>query len=125
MVLGPLDIAAQPYVEPVISKDGGISVTSAEGENFLKGKINEILGGEMEEIGSVDTELTKILEWAKAKGATTLEDVLWEVRDLANHLGTPSYGESRLKFLYQYVYLLGERDRATEQLKKMEAFNAK
>lgn len=127
-MLGPLDIAKINAENPVVeelthTEDGGISATSQEGQNYLKTKINEILGAE-HEVSKVDTELTKILEWAEGKGAKTLEDVLWEVRELANHLGTPSYGESRLKFLYQYVYLLNESREITNKLKKMEGFNA-
>jgi hypothetical protein len=109
--------------EPKITKDGGLNVTSDEGVKFLEGKINEILGGDAKSLSNNKLELTKVREWATNKGAKSLEDVLWEVRDLANHLGTPGYGESRLKYMYQWIYLSQLRDETTGKMKKMEGFN--
>jgi NTP pyrophosphatase (non-canonical NTP hydrolase) len=92
--------------------------------NYVKGKIAEILGEDPKDVEKYDIELSKILEYTKNKKAESLEDILWEVRYVANMLGTPGYGESRLKFLYEYIYLLGENQQITNKLKTMESFNA-
>lgn len=91
---------------------------------YCKSKIAEILGEDPKEVSRFDEELTALLEYAKDKKANSLEDILWEIRYLANMLGTPGYGESRLKFIAQYVYLTKESMNINKKLKKMENLNA-
>lgn len=125
-VLGPEDIKAQnevsPPGDPVVAPDGAIVSSGVEAEQYAKKKIIEILGEDPKT--KEDFKVEAILNYAKEKGAKSVEDILWEVRYLANHLGTPGYGESRLSFLYEYVYLLKESRGIEDKLKKMEVFNA-
>jgi hypothetical protein len=126
-MLGPQDIQQEnlenPPVTPEPAPEGDRVISSAaEGENYAKKKITEILG--VEQKTNEDYKVKAVLEYAKAKGADTIEDILWEVRYLANQLGTPGYGESRLSFLYEYIYLLNESKTIKDKLKKMEVFNA-
>jgi len=92
--------------------------------NFTKEKIAEILGENPKEAYKFDAELEEILDYVISKNPNNLEDILWEIRYLGNMLGTPGYGESRIKFMYEYVYLLNEGMRINKKLKKMENFNA-
>jgi hypothetical protein len=92
--------------------------------NFTKEKIAEILGENPKEAYKFDKELEEILDYALTKNPKELEDILWEVRYLGNMLGTPGYGENRIKFMYEYVYLLNEGMRINRKLKSMESLNA-
>jgi hypothetical protein len=97
-----------------------IPVHSQQEDDFLKGKIADILGHDIKEVPKYDTELERILEWARMKGAKSVEDILWEVRYLATRLGTPGIGESRIKWIYQYVFLENEDHIIKQQMKRME-----
>jgi hypothetical protein len=129
-MLGPEDIKKQNVDNPVVvepqeTKIDENVVSAMENSDYLIAKINEILGGDHTDIEKNGIELKRIMEYAQEKGAKTMEDVLWEVRYLANRLGSPSYGESRVKFLHQYIYLANESRIVAEKMKMMEGFNGK
>lgn len=110
--------------EPVVEVDQKLIETAHGHEDYYKGKIAEILGEDAKNASKYDMELNTLLQYASEKGAESMEDVLWEIRYLANHLGTPGYGENRIKFMYRYVYLLRETMESERKLKMMEGFNA-
>jgi hypothetical protein len=124
-MLGPQDVQKEnidsPPSPPADPGKGNIISTGVEAEEYAKKKIVEILGDDPKV--AEDFKVQALLDYAENKGAKTAEDILWEVRYLANHLGTPGYGESRLSFLYEYVYLLKESDTIKDKMKKMEVFN--
>jgi hypothetical protein len=124
-MLGPSDIAAQnletPPEAPVEPSQGVIVSSGAEGEEYAKKKIVEILGDDPKT--AEEFKVQALLDYAKDKGAKTPEDILWEIRYLGNRLGTPGYGESRLSFLYEYVFLIKEDRLVKDKMKKMEVFN--
>lgn len=126
-MLGPVDIKKQnidsPPEAPTIPATGNIVSTLIEGEEYAKKKIAEILGEDVIKEGD-SHKAQALYDYAKDKGAKSVEDVLWEIRYLGNRLGTPGYGESRLSFLYEYVYLLKEGRNITDKMKKMEVLNA-
>jgi hypothetical protein len=98
-----------------------ITMHSHQETDFLKTKIAEILGHSNDDASKYDLELNRILDWAHSKGASSPEDILWEVRYLATRLGTPGIGESRIKWLHQYIFLENEDAIIKNQLKKMES----
>jgi hypothetical protein len=126
-MLGPEEIKKNnletPPAAPVIPPAGDIVSSFVEEDEYAKSKIAEILGEDPSK-AKEDYKRQAILDYVKSKGAKTLEDVLWEVRYIANHVGTPGYGESRLNYIYEYVYLLTESKNIESKLKKMEVFNA-
>ena len=107
-------------IKPTFTKEGSITVTSDEGTNFLKGKINEIFDESTGDLKKNDVKLARIVEWANQKGAKSVEDAMWAIRDLANHLGSPEVGESKLSRIYNWIYLSQVRDEAETKLKGME-----
>lgn len=116
---------ANPSVDEVVVEVDQNLIDTAHGhEDYYKGKIAEILGEDAKNIGKFDLELNALLEYTQEKGAKSMEDVLWEIRYLANHLGTPGYGENRIKFMYQYVTLLKHTLHSEKKLREMESFNA-
>jgi hypothetical protein len=124
-MLGPQDIQKlnidSPPAAPVAAPDGVIVTSAAEGEDYAKRKIAEILGDDPEKVE--DYKVAALYKYTQDKGAKSIEDVLWEIRYIANRLGTPGYGESRLNYLYEYIYLLNESKSVEDKLKKMEVFN--
>ena len=124
-MLGPDDIKKQniddPPEAPTVPITGDIVTSAGESEDYAKRKIVEILGDDPNRVD--DFKVQALYEYAQNKGAKSIEDVLWEIRYVANHLGTPGYGESRLSYLYEYIYLLNESKTIEDKLKKMEVFN--
>lgn len=126
-MLGPQDIQKanidSPPEPPVPSVAGDIVSSFVEGDELAKQKIVQILGNDSTN-PKKDFQSQAILDYVKSKGAKTMDDVLWEVRMIANRLGTPGYGESNLSFVYEYIYLLNESKNLNDKLKRMEVFNA-
>lgn len=87
--------------------------TGHEFDEALKERIAKALDKEGD-LKKYEKELSEILKYARAKGATSPEDVMWEVRYLSNHLGTPGMGGDRVKHLYRYIYL----DRSTREMER-------
>lgn len=94
------------------------------GDVYLSQKIAEVLGHDIKDVDKFEMELKALIDYTKDKGATSIEDALWEIRYLANRLGTPGYGEDRIKFMYQYITLLKHTFESERKLKKMESLNA-
>jgi hypothetical protein len=109
-----------PEVDITKLESRELPVHSQQDGDFLKGKIAEVLGHSISDAEKYDVELNRIMDWAKNKGAESIEDILWEVRYLSTRLGTPGVGESRIKWLHQYIFLENEDAIIKGQLKKME-----
>lgn len=64
-------------------------------------------------------DLERLLKYAQQRGATDINEILWEIRDLANKVGN-SLTENKLKRMARFAFLFGERrsiDKEIEQLK--------
>lgn len=120
-----LEQADQPYEEPSASDERRLIQTAHESDDFLKSKITEVLGHSPAEANKFDMELNRILEWARNTGAESIEDILWEVRMLSSKLGTPGLGESRIKWLHQYIYLENEESIVRSKMEAMHSLNGK
>ena len=72
-------------------------------------------------IGEKGDELGKILEWIKARGAESPEQMLWEFRNIINTLSSPRIGESKLKRVYRYIALDSTVRDAKKEMMNMEA----
>lgn len=75
----------------------------------------------LRDISRYHNQLDRIVEWAKAKGAVSREDVVWQVRQLMTRVGGPSLGNNWAQHLSQYAYLEMERMKLDGQLKEFEA----
>jgi len=85
-------------------------------------KIAEILGYKSTEVDEYKHELDRIWEWAKE--GRNEEDALWEIRYRATRMGNP-LGVNKIKQLFTYVSLLGNKQKAENALKKWEVTNGK
>ena len=71
------------------------------------------------ETGRYSQEITDLIDWAKANGAKTMDDILYEIRYLSNKLGN-NPNEKKIKTISRYVYLSGERSRLNTELERMQ-----
>lgn len=87
--------------------------------SFIKTRMAEIMGreGDSEDL---DFELENILQWARDKGATSPEEIFWEIRELMHRLGTPGVGENRVKWVNKYVYFDKEKKVVNQEMERME-----
>lgn len=117
----PEDIKKEEVLPPKESDAVGIP---ADGE-LEKLALARSLG--LENIGDIskyDDQLSNLLEWAKLKGATSREDMVWQIRELANMIGGPRVGTPMVRNLSQYAYLEMEKIKIDKQMKEM-TINAK
>lgn len=90
-------------------------------DDSLKMKVGEELG--LKDFGDIKKNqhaVERIIEWARMKGAKDSSDLLWNVRQLANRVGSSPLGQSLAKHLSTYAYLEMERLKLDKELKNME-----
>jgi hypothetical protein len=94
-------------------------------ENFtpdnsvVSSQVASVLGLASLETGRYSQEITDLIDWAKANGAKTMDDILYEIRYLSNKLGN-NPNEKKIKTISRYVYLSGERNRLNTELERMQ-----
>lgn len=94
-------------------------------ENFtpdnsvVSSQVASVLGLASLETGRYSQEITDLIDWAKANGAKTIDDILYEIRYLSNKLGN-NPNEKKIKTISRYVYLSGERSRLNTELERMQ-----
>jgi hypothetical protein len=94
-------------------------------ENFtpdnsvVSSQVASVLGLASLETGRYSQEITDLIDWAKANGAKTMDDILYEIRYLSNKLGN-NPNEKKIKTISRYVYLSGERSRLNTELERMQ-----
>lgn len=111
-------------VEETSTVPSNESVPVDNGE-FLKKRIMETFGQKAEDFTKFEPELKEMISTATLRGAKTPEDTIMYIRDLAHRLGTPSWGENPIRFLYDYLFLQNERDKISSKITKMEALSGR
>lgn len=53
--------------------------------------------------------IQRLIDWAQAKGAKDMQEILWNIKQLQNRSGSPSLGSDWPKHLSQIAYLEMER----------------
>jgi hypothetical protein len=94
-------------------------------ENFtpdnsvVSSQVASVLGLASLETGRYSQEIADVIDWAKANGAKSLEDIIYEIRFLTNKLGN-NPNEKKIKTISRYVYLSGERTRLNTEIERMQ-----
>ena len=94
-------------------------------ENFtpdnsvISSQVASVLGLASLETGRYSQEIADVIDWAKANGAKSLEDIIYEIRFLTNKLGN-NPNEKKIKTISRYVYLSGERTRLNTEIERMQ-----
>lgn len=76
-----------------------------------------ILGGE---VGKYNADLDRIIEYANGKGATTLDEIMFRVREISDSLAN-NMNEKKLKTVSRYLFLLGDRAKIEQDIERMKA----
>lgn len=88
-------------------------------DDTSKLQIAHALGLEsLEDIKKYQDQIARLTEWGKAKGAKDTLDLIWQIKDLANRIGGPRFGENNVRNLSTYAYLELERMKIDKQLKE-------
>lgn len=84
--------------------------------------VSQALGLESDtEISKYKGNLGTILEWAKTKTKDhSPEGLKWVIRNMELRLGTPPFGENRVRYLARYAYLQMESNKLTKELEQLE-----
>lgn len=104
----------QETTNPTIETDGLVEPGTSHIEEAVLNRMADIIGEDGE-------ELNKILDWIKARGAESPEQMLWEFRNIINTLSAPRIGESKLKRVYRYIALDKSVREAKKEMQNMEA----
>jgi hypothetical protein len=87
----------------------------------LHSQIGQHLGLASMEFGKYSYELDQIIDWAKANGAKTMDDIIYEIRFLSNTLGQNAM-EKKIKTVARYVFLANEKNRINTELERMKNY---
>jgi len=73
------------------------------------------------EIKKNQDQIKRLIDWAYAKGAKDTTDVVWNIKQLANRIGSPKLGNNWPQHLATYAYLEMQRLEIDKSLREMEA----
>jgi hypothetical protein len=84
----------------------------------LHSQIGQHLGLASLELGKYTYEIDQIIDWAKANGAKSMDDIIYEIRYLTNTLGNNPM-EKKIKTVARYVYLANEKNRINTEIERL------
>ena len=87
---------------------------------ILHSQIGQQLGLASLETEKYGHEIDRIVEWAKANGAKTLDDIIYEIKYLSNKLGHNPM-EKRIKTISRYVFLSTEKQKLNREIERLVA----
>jgi hypothetical protein len=87
----------------------------------LHSQVGQHLGLASMELGKYSYELDQIIDWAKANGAKTMDDIIYEIRFLSNTLGQNAM-EKKIKTVARYVFLANEKTKINTELERMKNY---
>ena len=105
---GEAHISVGKVFDPFVDENSKVQIARALGLEKL------------EDVKKYQHQIERLTEWGKAKGAKDMEDLIWQVKQLANRIGGPRFGELNVRNLATYAYLELERMKIDQQLKEME-----
>lgn len=95
----------------------GINVDTSDAM-FLQ-NIGSVLGLASLETSRYSHEINNIVEWAKANGAKSMDDIMYEIRYLSNMLGNNPL-EKKVKTISRYVFLANEKSKINQEIERMK-----
>ena len=88
---------------------------------ILRTQIGQQLGLASLEVERYSGEIENIVDWARSNGAKTMEDILYEIRYLANNLGSNPM-EKKIKTVARYVFLANEKQRLNREMERLKSY---
>jgi hypothetical protein len=83
-------------------------------------KLAEMFGILNSEVGKYNADLDRIVEYAKSKGATNLDEIMFRVREISDSLAN-NMNEKKIKTVARYLFLLGDRAKIEQDIERMKA----
>jgi len=83
-------------------------------------KIAEMFGILSSEVGKYNADLDRIVDYAKEKGATNLDEIMFRVREISDSLAN-NMNEKKLKTVSRYLFLLGDRAKIEQDIERMKS----
>lgn len=112
---------------PIADSPQKPQAASAQVEGDVMGQIErrsvgQVLGIENDhDYGRYDAELGTLLAYAKSQTTDhSPQSLKWVIRSLEMKLGSPPFGEDRVKYVRNYAYLLLQEKKLREEKQKFE-----
>lgn len=119
---GPNDIPDEQPQAPVEDLKVGRDDPAPADNQMLRDAVGRALGlNNFNDIKANQDQLTRLIEWAQAKGAKNPEEYIWNIKELGNRIGASRLGESWARHLSVYAGLELQRLQLDKELRKMEA----
>ena len=83
-------------------------------------KLAEMFGILNSEVGKYNADLDRIVEYAKNKGATNLDEIMFRVREISDSLAN-NMNEKKIKTVARYLFLLGDKAKIEQDIERMKA----
>lgn len=83
-------------------------------------KLAEMFGILNSEVGKYNADLDRIVEYAKTKGANSLDEIIFRVREISDSLAN-NMNEKKLKTVSRYLFLLGDKAKIEQDIERMKA----
>lgn len=87
--------------------------------DIVLNKLAEMFGILNSEIGKYNADLDRIVEYAKSKGASSLDDIIFRVREISDSLAN-NMSEKKLKTVSRYLFLLGDKAKIEQDIERMK-----
>jgi hypothetical protein len=80
----------------------------------------DIVLNKLSEVGKYNADLDRIVEYAKEKGATNLDEIMFRVREISDSLAN-NMNEKKLKTVSRYLFLLGDKAKIEQDIERMKS----
>lgn len=114
------DIAQDTSVKPETIPVEETKVQTLVPRDVVLNKLAEMFGILGSEIGKYNADLDRIVEYAKSKGATNLDEIIFRVREISDSLAN-NMNEKKLKTVSRYLFLLGDKAKIEQDIERMKA----
>jgi len=109
-------IETKPVETPIVEETRQNTVLP---DNTVVNKVAEMFGIMPQEIGKYSPDLNEAIEFAKKQGATSLEDIIYHIRQVSDNLAT-NMQERKIKTLARYLFLVSQRDKVNLDIERMK-----
>lgn len=118
-----LEVAQNPQtteVAPTETAPEEPKVQTLVPRDVVLNKLAEMFGILNSEVGKYNADLDRIVEYAKSKGATNLDEIMFRVREISDSLAN-NMNEKKIKTVARYLFLLGDKAKIEQDIERMKA----